>query len=202
MTSHVVRFALTKGEGCLPDPSDFSAAERADLRTILKAWIVYDPDCPQLESVRVTEVEFLYDGVTPLEPSLLDDLGMSSRCGYRLDADGGLQGYPSPIVRFTTDAPVDANLFRRAVWTSSVSVQTAAMRARGDEPYFAEDFNGYTQVLSEEAAEEIMEQLRAAGACRSDCVFSFPEGLPEGGHPFPATQFALVPQRKADDPAS
>lgn len=185
MQDHIViRFAMTKGEGTLPAISQMNEAEKSDLRLMIKAAICFEAELLSIDAVKITELEFIYDGITALD---------GEDYGYRLIEDEGtLSGYPAPIIRFKTSVPVDPEEFRRSIFTSWFTVQTASMQTDDQEPYFAEDHNGYAAVLDSGEAEEWTEHLDVKGAfCGTR--FDFPEGMPTGGHMIDGKDFALPP---------
>ena len=175
----VIRFPMTKGEGEFPSVSDFNEQERADFRKTMTFNVCWNSHEVGVEDVRITDIEILYDGITHIE---------DEDYGYRFeDASEYLEGYPAPIVRFTLDKDVDPEEFCRSVHTSNYYIETDSM----DEGYIAEDWNGYISVVEE--VEDVLEYLKDVGAlCNKR--FSFPDGMPEEGHPIPATEFALAPK--------
>lgn len=175
----VIRFPMTKGEGEFPSVSDFNEQERADFRKAMTFNVCWESEEVGVEDVRITDVEILYDGIT--------HFGDESY-GYRFE-DGSeyLEGYPAPIVRFTLDKEVDPEEFRRAVFTSNYYIETDSM----DEGFIAEDWNGYTSVV--EDVEDLIEYLEDEEVFCGK-TYTFADGMPEYGHPIPATEFALAPK--------
>ena len=145
-----VRFPLTNSDGRFPDAAAFSKSELDNIGSCCTLDICWEPDAVGLpEDTVITSAEILYDGISPVP-------GQDS--GYRVTKQS-LVGYPAPVIRFRLSSPVHWEQFRRAVWTTSVDLQTAAMRASGHEPFHAEDHNGYTAVLSSESRDKCVEKL-------------------------------------------
>ena len=134
------------------------------------------------QDAKIISLEFLYDGVTYIE---------GNDFGYWFEDDDGLYGYPAPIVRFKLDRMVDVEQFRTSIFTSSFSVITASMEETGEAPYYAEDHNGYTSVLSEYERDEWIEKLKKNNTLCGK-IFNYPDGLPECGYSIPAMDFVLA----------
>jgi hypothetical protein len=169
-----IRFPLTNGEGNFPEVGSFSAMELEDIRKCCTFTIFIDLDAfDGDESVEIIGIEFLYDGVTPIE---------GENYGYRIENDE-LTGYPAPIVRFKLKEPVNNEKFRLSMRDCTFSLITSSMRDDGEDPYFAEDNSGYTSIIDlTEIAGRIL-FLEANGAfCGS--TFEFPDGLPSEGFSF------------------
>ncbi len=180
----VIRFAMTKGEGTRPAISQMNEGEKSDLRLMIQAALCFEDELLSVDSVKITELEFIYDGITALD---------GEDYGYRLvEGEDYLSGYPAPIIRFKTSVPVDPEEFRLSIFTSWFSVQTASMKSNDQEPYFAEDHNGYAAVLDAGEAEEWIGWIQVQGVC-SGKRFTFPDGMPTGGHLIQAMDFALPP---------
>ena len=174
-----IRFAMTKGEGQFPAISDFNDEERADFRKAMTLNLCWESEVVGAEDVVIQGFEVLYDGIT--------HFGDESY-GYRFeDAFERLQGYPAPIVRFTLNKDVDPEEFRQAVFSSNYYIETDSM----DEGYIAEDWNGYTSVV--EDVEDLIEYLEDEEVFCGK-TYTFADGMPEYGHPIPATEFALAPK--------
>lgn len=72
-----------------------------------------------------------------------------------------------PIVVFDVEGDVGEDGFRRLVWGSSYSLYPEGH----DEPYYAEDWNGYTSVLEARVVKEWTRHLKKNN-CYSGKVFS------------------------------
>lgn len=186
-TSITIRFVFNKGDGGrFPARRDFSPYEIADLRQCLSFSLDADPS--SIESrwqAKILEVVFLYDGITPIQ---------GKDFGYRFQARKTyLQGYPAPIIRFRLDRPVRPSLLCRVLAGSCFNLITSSLSEAGETPYYAEDHNGYSSVLTDA---EIAEWLALLGEHHAFCgkTFVFPDGLPEYGYRFEATDFVLPPQ--------
>ena len=186
-TSITIRFVLNKGDGGpFPAHRDFSPAEIADLRQCLD--FILDADPGSIESAwkaKILEVAFLYDGITPIQ---------GEDFGYRFQARKTyLQGYPAPILSFLLDRPVKPSLLSRVLTGSCFSLTTSSLSEMGETPYYAEDHNGYSSVLEDA---EIAAWLALLEHHHAFCgkTFAFPDGFPENGYRFNATDFVLPPQ--------
>lgn len=186
-TSITIRFVLNKGDGGpFPARRDFSPAEIADLRQCLSFILDVDPGSSKSTwKAKILEVMFLYDGITPIR---------GEDFGYRLQARKAyLQGYPAPILRFLLDRPVKPSLLCRVLAGSCFSLTTSSLSEMGETPYYAEDHNGYSSVLADA---EIAAWLALLEHHQAFCgeTFVFPDGLPENGYRFKATDFARPPR--------
>lgn len=186
-TSITIRFVLNKGDGGkFPSRRQFSPTEIADLRQCLTFYLDIDPaSIPSAWKAKILEVAFLYDGITPIQ---------GKDFGYRFQARKSfLQGYPAPILRFLLDRPVKPSLLCKVLSGSWFSLITASLSEAGEMPYYAEDYNGYTSALP---PAEISAWLALLEHHHAICgkTFAFPDGLPEHGHQFNATDFVLPPQ--------
>ncbi|MEW9571628.1 hypothetical protein ABQJ54_07685 [Rhodanobacter sp. Si-c] len=181
-----IRFVLNRGDGGpLPSRRDFSPAEIVDIRQCLDFKLDVDPgNIKSNWEARILEVTFVYDGITPIR---------GEDFGYRLSARKAyLQGYPAPILRFLLDHPVNPALLCRVLAGSRFSLTTSSLSEAGETPYYAEDHNGYSSVLAptEVAEWQVLLEHHHAFCGRT---FTFPDGLPENGCRFKATDFALPP---------
>jgi|GEM_PF-1493508 len=176
-----IRFALTKGEGHFPDITQFSDAELRDMKSCVALSICWDPDAAGLdEDTKITGAEILYDGLSPLP---------REEFGYRVTRES-VSGYPAPVVRFHLNRPVPPEQFRKAVWTSCVDVQTAAMADNDEEPFFAEDYNGYSSVLSPDNRDDLVRRLKRHRLL-SGHALRFRDGMPTGGYRVPGPSFVV-----------
>ena len=106
-----------------------------------------------------------------------------------------LDGYLTPVVRFQLDRAMNEKDFLNYINESSYCVLTKLMDQDKEEPYCAEDHDGYTSVLSSEVGEQTILFLQF-NEVYSGKAFHFPDGLPEGRHLIPALEFALKPAGK------
>lgn len=180
-----IRFCFTKSDGDPVELSQFSAAEKADLRKCLSLNLTYCPT--EGPSAKIISIEILYDGITPVE---------DEEEGFYLDPenDEPLDGEPAPIVRFHLDRAMDEEEFRQSIFETSYAVCTKSMKENDQEPFFVEDQNGYTSVLSKKERDQWIMILQCNKAhCGKQ--FNFPDGLPEAGYSIPAMEFALKPAK-------
>jgi hypothetical protein len=181
-----VRFALTKGDGGFPSKSDFSEKEMADLRSCLTLNICWEPwKFSEKQSVRICSAQFLYDGITRFND---EDFGYWFEKGVNW-----LCGYPAPIIRFRLDRRVDPADFRIAIFGTSFRLLTSSMRESDSEPFYAEDHNGYTSVLTHRERDEWVEYLNAADVLCGK-TFAFPDGMSDDCYSLPAMEFASAPE--------
>lgn len=182
----IIRYAMTKGDGEFPGPSDFSEDEIQDLRKCLEFALVFDPDESDAETVKdlkVLSMIFLYDGISRIEDG--DE-------GYWFDEGGNLNGYPSPIIRFSLNRKVNQEAFLRCTWRSFFRVITKSMRDSEQEGFFAEDHNGYASIISQK---ELARYLTYLGQNSVYCGKGY--DFKEGGVPLeavgwlPAIEFAI-----------
>ena len=188
-TSITIRFVFNKGDGGLiPTRRDFSPTESADLRQCLSLTLDADPgNIKSRWKAKILEVVFLYDGITPIR---------GQDFGYRfLARKTYLQGYPAPILQFLLDRPVRPSLLCRVLAGSCFNLTTSSLSEAGEEPYYAEDHNGYSSVLADV---EIATWLALLEQRHAYCgkTFVFPDGLPEYGYRLAATDFALPPRSR------
>lgn len=183
-----VQFILGKGDGSYPEKKEFSEDELSDIRTCMTMSICWEPDqMKENQDAKIISFEVIYDGITPIKDK---DYGI--QLGYWFeDGDGELGGHPSPIIRFKLDRKVKTEQFRRSIWTSSLRITMASREETGEDPYYAEDHQGYTSILSEKQRDDWIVYLKNNNALCGK-IFHFPNGLPEYGHSIPATDFALV----------
>lgn len=178
-----VRFCLDKGEGEYVKKSKFSEEELSDVRKCLSLGITFVPN--EENGSKIISVQIFHDGITPVEDEI-EGFVINRKCKYPLD------GYPTPVVRFMLDRAMDEQEFLHCISETSYRVHTESMERNSEEPYFAEDHNGYSSVLSKKEREQLIALLQCNEAyCGKQ--FSFPDGMPEFGHLIPALEFALEP---------
>ena len=179
----IVQHCLTKSDGGKPPSIDeLSALDTKDIRSFLSFHLDWDPGAsPEIEEsgVKIVEIEFLDDGITSclmLNPHSGDDC---------------IEGDPAPLIRYTLDRDVDAEEFKRCVWQSSMKYQPVSRLENGDNPYYAEDHNGYTHVVDSKRGSS---KPKASGTFASK-VYAFPDGVEAyDGADFNATDFAMAPR--------
>jgi hypothetical protein len=180
-----VRFAMTKGDGDFPDEAQFTEDEKADIRSCLTLSLNWDHDELSIDNVNITSVEFIYDGINHYG---------DQRFGYWFE-NGCLNGYPAPIISFTVDKDVNRDEFLRAIWSSSMILKSESM----EEPFYAEDQNGYSEILDDDQLEDWDDELQEFGLAVPEAGFvtvEFPDGLPVGGYQLSAKAFAIDPKRE------
>lgn len=176
-----IRFCFTQSEGHPINISKYSEEELADIRKCLSLDLTYCPN--EEQSPKIISVQIIYDGIKPVEGEI-DGYFINRECEYPLD------GYPTPVVRFLLDRAMDEEEFLNHINESSYCVRTELMEQDVEEPYFAEDHNGYSSVLSRKDREKLIAFLQCNEAYCGK-VFDFPDGMPECGHSIPAMEFAL-----------
>jgi hypothetical protein len=170
-----IHFYCNKSETGPIHRSKFSRQELADIRKCLALDLVYSPR--ETSNPRIIAVQILHDGITPVENEL---------AGFTIEPnlDYPLTGYPSPILRFFLDRPIDEEEFRQSIFETTYLLKTALMKKSGEEPRFMEDFNGYAELLEDHRRDELVTLLRRRNAYCGK-TFRFPSGLPENGFLIP-----------------
>ncbi len=145
-----VYFGLSKGEGAWPSGHILSDGERRDPRSFCTFNLCFDDG---LEGgALLSDIEnctVIYDGIAPIE--VADDEWFGLRV-----KNGKLEGRIRPIIRFDLARHIEDDEFRRCVWGSSYCVKPI----KAVEPFYAEDWNGYTEVLSPQREKEWIELLK------------------------------------------
>ncbi len=167
--------------GPIPSRSELSEIEINDTRNFITFHLDWDISASEeVEALgtRIIRVEFIFDGLTG---NLEIQDGLDADC---------IKGYPAPTIRYTLDKKVDPEEFKRCVWQSSVRYQPESRIQSDEEPYYAEDHNGYTKLVD---YEQVSSEYMNSGVLISK-VFEFPDGVePYEGHDFPALGFAMPP---------
>lgn len=182
-----IRFCLDQSEGEYIKKSKFSEEELSDVRKCLSLGITFVPN--DENGAKIISVHILHDGITPVEDveDEIEGFFINRKSKYPLE------GYPTPVVRFQLDRAMDEQEFLQCISETSYRVRTESMERNDEEPYFAEDHNGYSSVLSKNKREQLIIVLQCNKAyCGKE--FSFPDGLPEFGHSILALKFALKPK--------
>jgi hypothetical protein len=146
-----VYFGLSKGEGEWPDYSVLTQKEKTDPRTFCDFTLDFDEGGSSVNPKVVKSCKVLYDGVSllPAFGGDGDQYGLSLR-------NGEVYAHIRPIIEFELTQNVDPEDFIRLVWGSTylLSPQNA------EEPFYCEDWNGYTEVLSEDRVDEWVKHLK------------------------------------------
>jgi hypothetical protein len=164
-----VYFGLSKGEGEWPDVEVLTPKERKDPRTFCDFTLDLDEGGSSVSPKVIKSCKILYDGASPL-PGFDDD-----EDGYGISVTkGGVVANLRPVIEFELAHDVDPDEFCRLVWGSTymMSPQNA------DEPFYCEDWNGYTEILSSEQKDQWVEHLKSHN-CFSGKVFK-PQELQKG----------------------
>jgi hypothetical protein len=139
-TQFTVRFALSKGEGEFPDAQDLTPAEAEDLRSICTFYLHLDPYSNAApDPAIIARCIVYYNGVSPISNSLPE----GDPYGLRLD-QGCIVGRIRPIISFELETPLGPEEFKKWVWCSWYEVGTPSC----GKVFCAEDWNGYTEILS------------------------------------------------------
>lgn len=176
-----IRFCFTKSDGEPIDISRYAEEELADIRKCLSLILTYVPTGQP--SPKIVSLQIIHDGITPVQDEIE---------GYVVNRqyECPLYGYPTPVVRFLLDRVMDEEEFRQCISETSYRVYTEFMDQNDEVPYFAEDHNGYSAVLSRKEREKLISFLQCNEAYCGE-AFDFPDGMPECGHSIPAMEFAL-----------
>ncbi|MDG4597753.1 MAG: hypothetical protein P9F75_19055 [Candidatus Contendobacter sp.] len=189
-----VRFTLGEGDGYRPEKKEFSEYELSDMRTCMTMSICWEPsEMEENQDAKIIWFEVIYDGIT-----LIKDKDYGIWLGYWFDEDDELCGHPCPIIRFKLDRKVKTEQFRRSIWTSSLRITTASREGTGEEPYYAEDHDGSTSILSKKKRDDWISFLKNNNVFCGK-IFHFPNGLPEYGYSIPTTEFALLSSNTGAD---
>ncbi len=165
-----IRFMLQQSDGGGIEYKDFYPDERENIYKYMTQCIVFEPELINIDDVKILKVLIHYDGVTKVA---------GTPYGYELTNDG-LIGFPAPIITFELNKEVDKEEFLKAIWTSSLTISTKKMKDEDLEPYYAEDHNGYTYVISEAGLKDSQNQLGTT-FLTPPREYSFPNGMPENG---------------------
>lgn len=177
-----VRFCLNKSEGEQIKKSKFSEAELKDVRKCLSLCITFYPN--EENGAQIINIQILHDGITPMG-NVIKGFFINRKEDYPL------VGYPTPVVRFQFDRAINEEEFlKQCISDTSYSVRTELMNKNDEDPFFAEDHNGYSSILSGKEREEFTALLQRNEAYCGKTI-SFPEGMPVCGYSIPAMEFAL-----------
>lgn len=152
----VVACSLSKcgGDGDLPELSEMSAAEKADLRRLATFNLTWeDYQYETLDGVTIERAAFLYDGISPCPP-LVDGMKIQ---------DGQITGHPCPVIKFTLSRAVPIGDFCRSLFLSSMRFVAGIHKEDCDKYFFFEDHNGYFWSLQGKELEETEKHLQNAG---------------------------------------
>lgn len=127
---------MTKGEGTLPSKEQLSQATFSKPSNLCTFYLSPSALEKFAENSRITGCRVIYDGVTEVTHS-------GEKYGLRVGVSG-IEGYPCPIMEFELVGSIDQETLLRAVWESSVRIQSPS----GDSEFFFEDWNGYTEILA------------------------------------------------------
>lgn len=153
-----VYFGLSKGEGVLPQYSDLSPKELSNPGSMCEFILNLDEGGSSIDPDLIKSCRVIYDGVKPLVGAFRKG---SPPYGVVVDSKAQSISFKlRPIIEFELALEVDPDEFRRLVWGSTYSVLPVSF----DEPFYAEDWNGYTEVLCLQAKQEWIERLKKRGA--------------------------------------
>jgi hypothetical protein len=156
-----VYFGLSKGEGEWPTLDVLTHKEKQDPRIFCDFTLDVDEGGSSVNPKIIKSCKILYDGASKL-PGFEDEQDFY---GIWI-SDEGIVANLRPIIEFELSQEVNPDEFVRLVWGSTymMSPQNA------EEPFYCEDWNGYTEVLSQERKEEWIEYLKTHG-CYSGKTF-------------------------------
>lgn len=177
-----VRFCLNKSAGQDLEITKFDETEIADFRKCLSLGIAYYPN--DEDGAKILSIEILHDGITPAGSHVV---------GFFINREGEsrIEGFPTPVVRFILDRATSEEDFLQSISETSYCINTELMKRNDEEPYFAEDHNGYSSILNGEERENFITLLKKNDSyCGKK--FKYPTGIPECGHSIPALDFALT----------
>jgi hypothetical protein len=169
-----MRFCFNKSETEKPTLLDLHDHELDDLNKCFKLNIEFAPQDVDLE---IKQIEILYDGVTRS-----DELEV----GCYFD-DEEFVGYPTPIITFKLNKKVDVNTFKQDIFYSYVSFISEKMMEM-DLIHMMEDYNGYSNPLTDEEKENWVEWLEDYDILCGK-VIDFPDGIPKFGYVISGEEF-------------
>lgn len=152
----VVACSLSKcgGDGDLPELSEMSAAEKADLRRLATFNLTWeDYQYKTLDGVTIERAAFLYDGISPCPP-LVDGMKIQ---------DGQITGHPCPVIKFTLSRAVPIGDFCMSIFMSSIRFVADIHKNDYDKYFFFEDHNGYFWPLQGKELVKAEHLLKSAG---------------------------------------
>jgi hypothetical protein len=156
-----IYFGLSKGEGEWPQLENLSPKETKDPRSFADFTLDLDEGGSSVDPKLIKSVKVLYDGITPLPAFEEGDQDY----GISIQKDG-VYGNIRPVFEFELKESVDPDEFLRLIWGSSYILSPQ----NSEEPFYAEDWNGYTEVLSPERKQYWVQHLKLH-ACYSGKVF-------------------------------
>jgi hypothetical protein len=154
-TEVAIMLGLSKGEGEWPEVSNMTQGEIKDPRRFCNFALNLDDglrDAPKANIIN--SVTIIYDGVTRI-PSPSNPKDREYDFGLWVE-NGELTGKIRPVLLFELSEPVDLDMFKRYVWGSSYTLCPTAQ----EEPFYSEDWNGYTSILEPDELAVWIEHLK------------------------------------------
>lgn len=147
-----VYFGLSKGEGEWPTWDVLTPKERKDPLSFCEFYLDLDEGAGSLDPNIVKSCKIIYDGVSFLHGFELTD----DSYGILVEEDDDIYAKVRPIIEFELTQEVDHLEFIKLV--SGTNFIFAPRKA--EDPFYCEDWNGYTQILNEEGVSEWVEHLK------------------------------------------
>jgi len=144
----VLRFPMTKGEGELPVRAELSEDEINNPKSICTFNLDLDYGAfeEDLDPIGLKEITIIYDGVTQYSDT--DINGKEEMHGIYWDNDiNTFDGYPTPIVKFKFEKPIEKEKFLRLVMSSCVNVRSKVQQDSDGGGFYFEDYNGWVEEL-------------------------------------------------------
>jgi hypothetical protein len=149
-TDITIYFGLSKGEGAWPQVDQLSSREVAEPESFCFFSLHLDEGAERpIFPCDIVTCRILYNGISPV---VTDD---GVKLGLRVEGDS-LIGKPRPIINFQLSKAIEPEDFRRGVWASSYLIKPA----QAEEAFYAEDWNGYTEVFSKKATQNWEKMLK------------------------------------------
>ncbi len=157
----VIRFALTKGEGDFPEEQDLTEDEKYSPQIISK--FVLDLDYGKFEKnydpIGLSEITILYDGMR--EFFTVNDEGITETNGfYWDDEEQTFTGYPTPVIRFRFNKPVNKHIFLSLAMNSVINICSKQQEDNGSDGYYFEDYSGWATIIEGDNLIEYVEFLK------------------------------------------
>jgi hypothetical protein len=152
-----VILGLSKGEGEYPSLKTLSSSEIKDPRTYANFYLDIDQSLEGVPKLKdFGPVTVIYDGVSPL--NTLSDGDNTIVYGLNTSPTA-VEGKIRPILKFSIKGEVDPETFLRGVWGSYYML----LPKKQNEPFYAEDWNGYSSILTSEELQSWIELVKEGG---------------------------------------
>lgn len=149
----IASISMSKGEGEWPELSNLTPEEKKDPRLFSKFVLDIDEMISETNPNIIKSCKIIYDGISP-------DCYNGEYYGLIADEEKGvLGGRVCPIIEFELSISadeIDHDDFKSLVMSSFYVLSPQ----KQEEPFYSEDWNGYTQVYTTEEFEEYLEDIK------------------------------------------